>query len=45
MKIKKFIFVPDGHYGYPESTNGEEPLDYDTLVEDYCESGYSACSG
>lgn len=42
MKIKKFIFVPDGHYGYPESTNGEEPLDYDTLVEDYCESGYSA---
>jgi hypothetical protein len=42
MEIKKFIFVPDGHYGYPESTGGEEPLDYDTLVEDYCGSGYSA---
>jgi hypothetical protein len=42
MEIKKFIFVPDGHYGYPESTDGDTPYDYNTLVEEYCGSGYSA---
>lgn len=42
MKIKKFIFVPDGHYGYPETTDGDEPLDHNTLVAYYCDSGYSA---
>ena len=42
MEIKKFIFVPDGHYGYPESTDGHTPYDYNTLVEKYCDSWYSA---
>lgn len=42
MEIKKFIFVPDGHYGYPITEDGDTPYDYDTLVKEYCGSDYSA---
>lgn len=42
MEIKKFIFIPDGHYGYPQTIDGDTPRDYHTLVEEYCDSPYSA---
>lgn len=42
METKKFIFVPDGHYGYPITEDGDTPYDYDTLVKEYCGSFYSA---
>jgi hypothetical protein len=41
MIIKKFIFLPDGHYGYPESVEGDTPRSYSQLVKMYREAGYS----
>jgi hypothetical protein len=42
MEINKFIFAPDGHYGYPTSEEGETPKDRRELLEEYCDSNYSA---
>ncbi len=33
MELKKFIFRPDGHYGYPEPVEGDSPYEYEDLVE------------
>jgi hypothetical protein len=41
MVIKKFIFLLDGHYGYPESVEGDTPRSYSQLVKMYREAGYS----
>lgn len=41
MELKKFIFIPDGHYGYPESVQGDTPRSHPELVKMYREAGYS----
>jgi hypothetical protein len=41
MIIKKFIFLPDGHYGYPESVEDDTPRSYSQLLKMYREAGYS----
>jgi len=41
MVIKKFIFLLDGHYGYPESVQGDTPRSYSELIKMYREAGYS----
>lgn len=41
MELKKFILIPDGHYGYPESVQGDTPRSHSELVKMYREAGYS----
>jgi len=40
MELKKFIFRPDGHYGYPEPVEGDSPYEYEDLVEICSEAPY-----
>lgn len=41
MVIKKFIFAPDGHYGYPESIQDQTtPWKRGELVEAYTDASY-----
>ena len=42
MEIKNFVFIPDGHYGYPESTGGDSPYGTSDLIEMFVNSDCSA---